>query len=489
MKAEIVKLGRNGLYYGVAMIASKAAGFLMLPIYTRYLTPTDYGVAELLMTTVDIVGMLAGLGITAAIFKVHADYKTDDDKNRVFATALTLVLALGAITAAIGITFSGVLSNLVFFPHDHAALFRLMFITYFLQQGVISIPLLFIRTQENARLFMAISLTKLSIQVALNVTLVAVLQIGLLGILLSALIGEALVATYLLFFVSKKVGFALDRKIAAALFRFGYPFMFVFAGNFILVFADRYFLNVYADLAAIGIYALAYKLAFVMTFLVVVPFQQVWEPQRFRIADTPRAAETFQRVFMYFNIALLVVGLAIALFVHEILVVMSDPEFWSAESLVPYILIAYVFYAWSQFCDFGLHKTGRSARIAQASSLAAVFILIALYFLVPRFGIVGAPIALIFAFGIRFAAIHRLANAAYPMQYGFRSVALLLAVAIGVYGLSLTVKFDTLATSLAFKTAMLGVFVALIYMFFLKKNERRLLGSFIARPLAARFGR
>lgn len=480
MKAEILKLGRNGLYYGMAMVASKAAGFLMLPVYTRYLSPADYGVAELLMTTVDVISMIAGLGITAAIFKVRADYKTEEERNRVFSTALSLMLVFYAVGSLTGIAFAPGLSTLVFGSSDYGDLFRIVFVTLFLQQGIIAVPLTFIRAQENARLFMAISISKLTLQVSLNVLLLVVYDMGLLGILLSGMLTELLLSTYLMLGARRVVGLRLERDKAVTLLRFGFPFIFTSLGSFTLVFADRYFLNAYTNLETIGLYALAYKIGFMLVFLAVMPFQQVWEPQRFRVSESPTGEATFQRVFLYMNVLLLGLGLAIVLFAREILTVMADPAYWSAANFVPFVVLAYVLHTWTFFCDFGLQKTGQSGRLAQISLLAAGLIVIALFWTVPRYGAYGALVSLIGAYLVRFLLVYVASQRAYPYNYGFSRVTSLLAVAV-VLAAAATLGPVALGPAIGFKLFLLLAFFATVYAGFLGVEERKFFARFLKR--------
>ena len=58
--------------YSIAMLARRAAGILMLPIYTRLLTPADYGVLELLDLTTSMLSILVGMRIGQALFYFYA---------------------------------------------------------------------------------------------------------------------------------------------------------------------------------------------------------------------------------------------------------------------------------------------------------------------------------------------------------------------------------------------------------------------------------
>ncbi|RME28056.1 MAG: lipopolysaccharide biosynthesis protein, partial [Candidatus Zixiibacteriota bacterium] len=62
--------------YMAGQLLSRLISFIMLPIYTRFLTPADYGILELLSMTVDIVAMLAGAGISAALLRFYSEKET-----------------------------------------------------------------------------------------------------------------------------------------------------------------------------------------------------------------------------------------------------------------------------------------------------------------------------------------------------------------------------------------------------------------------------
>ena len=68
------RVGRHTLIYGAGMMLSRAISFVMLPVYTRYLTPADYGVMELIGTTLDLIAIIAGARIAAGIFRFLVEF-------------------------------------------------------------------------------------------------------------------------------------------------------------------------------------------------------------------------------------------------------------------------------------------------------------------------------------------------------------------------------------------------------------------------------
>ena len=80
---HIVKnIARHSLIYGVADILNRSIGFLLIPLYTHYLTPADYGTLELLDLTSYIVGMLAAMGVSNSVVRFYYEFSDQEKKDQ-----------------------------------------------------------------------------------------------------------------------------------------------------------------------------------------------------------------------------------------------------------------------------------------------------------------------------------------------------------------------------------------------------------------------
>jgi O-antigen/teichoic acid export membrane protein len=485
MKTNIRKLGKDGLIYGLGIAISRAASFVMLPIYTRYLTPADYGAAELLTTTIDVIAMIVGLGITGAIFKCYADAGTDDDKKKVISTSLIILLALTLITSLVGIVFSGPISGLVFSDRNFTKYFQLMFITFFIQQGITSIPLMYIRAIGRPQLFVMIGVVKLLVHIALNLYFLVVLKYGLKGVLLSSLIGETVIGTYLLAYSFRHIGFRYSRIVADELIRLGYPFIVTSLSSFILVYSDRYFLKAFNDLDTIGIYALAYKFGFMLSALVVVPFQSAWEPQRYNIAKQEDGKGIFARVFLYLNVVIVSVSLMICLSVGDILKIIASSPYWPASALVPFMLINAVLQSWTIFCDYGLYHARKTGRIATSSVISAALVIALNFVLIPAWGVYGAIFATFCAFIVRLSLRYVWSQRYYTIDYGWGKISGLLLLAAMAYFFRFSVDIHNIVVALAVDSLLFLAYVLIAYYAILDRSERDNIQSFLKEKFAA----
>src|SRR5439155_8290310 len=111
----------------------------------------------------------------------------------------------------------------------------------------------------------------------------------------------------------------------------------------------------------------AYKFAFILSALAVSPFYTMWDAQRFEVAKRPDAKEVYARVFLYLNVVIGAMGLALALFVKDVLYVMSDHSFLPAYRLVPLLIAAQVVFTWAGYWTVGLYICDKTEVMAHGA--------------------------------------------------------------------------------------------------------------------------
>lgn len=477
---ELRSLGKHSLVYGTGVMISKLAGFVMLPIYTRFLTPADYGVMELLSMTVEVIGTVAGIGLASNVMKFYAEYEDPAEKQETLSTAAIAILTLAAVTTIFGLLASTHLSEVVLKQDGRPLYFQIFFLIYLLTTAE-ALPLLLLRILNRSALFVALSTAKLLVMLILNIYFVVHLRMGVVGVLASNLAATAVSSTVLTIFLFRHSGLRFSWMKLKEMVIFSYPIMFVFLGNFVLVFSDRYFLSHFAGNSQVGIYSLAYKFAFILSAFAFTPFNMVWAPQRFRIARQGNAAEVFSRVFVYLNLALGGVAMLIALFIRDFLAVMADPVFLPAYRLVPVLLLAQVVHHWTMYANLGYFITNRTHHFAYASYVGVVAVLLFNILLIPYFGIWGAACATLFAYGMRFVAVNHFSQRHYRIDYRWTLIGRMYLIFGGVIGVRFLLPSAPLAVSLAESVLLLAGATAVTYLTVISHTERVQLRNLLVR--------
>lgn len=427
MAGELRNIGRHTLVYGIGTAVGKLASFLMLPVYTRYLTPADYGVLELMGTTIDVVAMIAGLGLAGALFKEYAALDDARERARMISTVTLASGVLSALAAVAGIAASPLLARWVMDGAGPALWLQLFFVVYFVQ-SLGGIPFLLMRAEDRSLLFVWLNVAKLVATLALTIVFVVWMEMGVLGVILGNLVASGVMGIGLTAWTFRRVGFSFSLPLARRLGRFGAPLVVWSLASFVLAFSDRYFLVHYAGAAEVGLYSLAYRFGFLLSAFAVTPLSQVWEPRRFVVAKQADAQEVFRRVFLWQNVALGACGAGIALLVGDVLWLMADPAFAAAAGVVPLIVAATVLQQWTGFCNLGLYLTDRTRTYAWTGVLGVVAALALNWALIPRWGMWGAAWATLGAYAVRFAAVYVMSQRAYFIGYGWEKVAALCAI-------------------------------------------------------------
>ena len=484
MSSELRTVGRHTLVYGAGAILGRLASFIMLPVYTRFLTPADYGVLELLGTTVDVVAMIAGLGLAAGVFKEYAALEDERERDRMVSTVALASGGLALLTAAAGVLAAPLLAGSVLGNAGQAGYFRVFFLIYFLQ-SLCGVPFLLVQAEQRSMLYVWLNAGKLVFQLALNIWFVVYLRMGVAGVLAGNAIASGVVGVGMTAWVFRRVGVAFSAAAFRRLRAFGTPLVVWSLASFVMTFSDRYFLAHFADQATVGLYSLAYKFSFLLSAFAVTPFLQVWEPRRFVVARRDDGGEVVRRVFLWFNLALGLGAVGLVLLTRDLLVVMSSPAFVAAAAVVPLLLAATVLQQWTAFCNLGLYLRDRTSVYA-ATGLVGVAAVTALNFaLIPRWGMWGAAWATLGAYAVRFAAVYVAAQRVHPIDFGWARVARLGAVLGGALAVRAPPPLPAGPASAAASLVVLACAAGGVYAVVLTADERASLRRLIRRPVAA----
>jgi len=307
-----------------------------------------------------------------------------------------------------------------------------------------------------------------------------------MGVLLSSLIVSSVIGILLLYYTFHDTGLHFSRALARNMLAYSAPLIFSYMGEFILTYSDRYFLKAFGSLGEVGVYSLGYKLGFVLWVFSVKPIFNIWEPQRFEIAQKEDARGTNYRVFLLSNILIITLALIISLFSYDLFRIMSAPDFWAAYKVVPIIILAYIVQAWTSFGNFGLYYRGDTKQIALGTMGGAIAVIILSFLLIPTFKSYGAALATLLAFIIRFLLIYPRAQKYYKLSLPWKKCLMLLMAASLLYIVSQQISIDSILLSIAFQSIVVLIFILLLFLLpIFGKREKKAVYEIIINPKTA----
>lgn len=488
MNKDLINTIRHAGIFSLLILVNRGVSFIMLPIYTRFLTPADYGILELIEMTVDIISVIAGMGILSGLFKFYYQFKEEHDKKELVSTMFIMVIIFYFVACFLGGMSSSFLSSLIFRTEKYTSYITIAFINLFLQSTLCFVPLVYLRAQQRSSFFVVVSGIKLIIQLTLNILFVVYLEMGVMGVLYSSMISSLGIGLSMTTYTFSRIGFQLSKDKAKMLFNFGYPFVFSSLATFILTFSDRYFLNHYFELSVVGIYSLAYKFGFLLASFPIAPIMNIWMVQRFELINKDGYEKIYNQFFSWFCIISLSAALLISMAVRDVIRVMSAPSFWDAYKIVPIIVLAYFFQPCTDFFNFGIYHTGKTKHIAYSNLFSSIVIIALSFLLIPRYGALGAAWATLISFTVRLLYVYIISQKLFKIQYALgRPIGTLIisiAVYLGYHGIVSFPLFDKLFLSSAMTMFLLLVFFVLLFSFnIIKTEEKRSIMNSLRSPV------
>lgn len=482
-RTSLRRLGRDTLIYSIGTVLSRAVSFFMLPVYTRYLTTSDYGVLQLLDMTVDIANILFLAGMTAGMSLFY--FQTTDERARgtIVRTGFALEIALAAI-AAISVTIAA--PAIWRYGMDGAGSTTLVRMAgaNFALQTISAAPLALLMMRQRSQQVVYISLAKLVLQLGLNILFVVGFKLGVTGILLTGMIVNAVLGAGLAVWMLRETEGGVSWQIVRRLRRFGTPYQITAAGAFILSFGDRFFLQASHGASAVGLYGLAYQFGFLLYQLGSDPLFKAWGPQRLQLVNAPAEVRDPKnaRGFFYFNLLLITVATGIGVFIRPVLQVMTTPPFHSAAALVPIILVAYVVGSWMDAVKYGIDVSEKTKYVSYANWIAVVLIMGLYAWLIPPLGGLGAALATLVAFVVRFGLIYYWSQRLFPVRYDWRPVLTLAGIGGAAVFVATFTPTASLVTLLGISTFLMLAYGAVVWSLVLGPEDRKIVREVALRP-------
>ena len=413
--SQAKQIVKHSSIYAVGNISRQLVGFLMLPVYTRFLSPADYGVVGLLIFMISLIELLFGGHLFHAVPKFYFQKESETERRVFLSTALITTVFISSVTVSLVVIFRENASQILFGTAEYShlvSLFAVLILTHALE----NYAMVFIRIQKKPWLFVGASTTKLVLQLSLNIYFVVILQMGVFGVAISTMTSSILFTGVMTAYTVWHTKLAYQKEIAITLIRFSWPLWVGGIAGLYIGSANRYFIRIFGSLDDVGLFELAAKFGSVILVLVWTPFAQYWQTERFSIYKQSNPIPIYQGVFKTISTLLVLAALGISLFSAPVIEIMSDKKFHAASLAIPFLTFGAVFQCLTIFNNFSFLLKEKTSWMSRNSYFTAAIITIFYLILIPKFGYVGAAISLLAAFIIQFIIVFYSAKVHYDMQ-------------------------------------------------------------------------
>lgn len=404
--------------YTVSKIINAAIPFLLMPVLTRYLTPTDYGIIAMFSVLLGIVSPFLGLSLHGAVGVRYFDRSETDLPKYIGNCFIILAVSTSVVSLAMWL-FARPISLYSAFPRRW--LWTVVVVAAAQFAGLIQLTL------WQAELKPVRYAVFQNLQTLVNVGLTLLLVVGL-GMNWQGRI-DAQVTTMAVFGIaavvflrgSGRLNLTYDRPRAASALRFGIPLIPHALGGMLMVQTDRIFLANMVGVATAGIYTVGYQFGSVIELL-SASFNQAFSPWLFERLnrDEPGMKRRIVKLtYVYFGVILLL-AMFLALVVPWFLTFFVGKDFVEAGKYVFWIVLGYACNGMYYMVANYIFYTAKTAVLAWVTFSTALLNIAFNYIFIRLNGPVGAAQASALAFFVIFILTWILSARVYKMPWNLK---------------------------------------------------------------------
>jgi len=468
MIEKVLRLGKETAIYGLSSIVGRFLNFLLVPFYTNFLTPAEYGVFTNVYAYIAFVFVVYGYGMDSAYMRFVSTLDMGDKKQN-FSTPF-FSLAATSVLFSVGIHLAATpLGSLIGLTAGQANLVQ--YAAWILFFDTLSIvPFAYLRMENKAKMFAGLRILNIVINGALTVILLVVLHVGIEAMFIANLLASASTFLTLLWLAFSQLTLRFSKPLYREFLRFGLPYIPASLAGIAIQVIDRPIVKALTNDATLGIYQASYRLG-VFMMLVVGMFDYAWRPFFLTHAKDPDAKELFAKVFTYLVALMMLVFVTVSLFIDDIVRIhlfggyFINPKFWGGLSIVPVVLLAYVFTGAYVNFVVGVYLEKKTKYLPYATGAGAVVNVVANYALIPKLGIMGAAIATLLSYVVMAIGIYFPSQRLYRVRYEWGRIARLAAAAMVAFlTYSLLQLEPGSASGIIIKSLICAVFVVLVFL-------------------------
>jgi O-antigen/teichoic acid export membrane protein len=451
------------------MLIPKIAQFFLLPVYTRFLSPAEYGIISNVLVINAIIALTYTLALDRAIFRLYFDFKKENEKRDYLGTIFIGISISAVIITALAFALSDLIGSIYksieFYPYMSLSILSSAVASFHI------VPKTTYFVKEKANIFVSLSVAEFLSRNIFIFSFVVLLEKGVLGYLQGQLIGNLILLPLFLFLAKKQTNFRFVKSYFKKSLKFSLPLLPMALSVWIINFSDRIFIERYFSTNDVGIYSLGYNIS----MLIVIfsdSFYKAYNPYYFKTAANnirEKALSILKKTNTIYLLIVILFCASIALFAKEGIIILFDERYREAYKIVAIISLSYVFAKGAGIIQLAIYQDKKTSFLLIVSLIGAAVNIGLNFLLVEKHGAFGAAWATVFTFVIMF--IIKLMYSKYVFYASFNK---LIVIPLFIILVIVNVIFYYIEINVVYSIIIKLLTLGLLIMFFWSKYKSEL---------------
>lgn len=366
---------KNTFIYAIGNFGSKALNFLLLPLYSYYLSKDEFGVYDLIIATIALLVPLVSIQISESTYRWLLDAKDEFTKQRKAISSGLMVLASSILLFFILFAIS------LFFVHYQYTVYLIFLLLTssslpFFQQAL--------RGLGKNKVYAVSGIINTFFVLVFNILFLVVFKFKIESLLLSTIIANALTIFFICWsiklasFISIKNLKAIEIKEMIA---YALPLIPNYISWWLINVADKYIILYLLGIEANGIYAMSSRFPSIISIVNSI-FLMAWQDHSIKADTDSKSTEFTSNMFNRFvslELSVVIFLISITPFIIKFAI---DPKFVESYRYIPFMYIGIAYSAFAAYVGVGYQKEKNTKHIFTTTIIGGIInILISFAFL------------------------------------------------------------------------------------------------------------
>jgi len=479
---DIKYLAKSSIVYGAGSVILKIIGFFLIPVYTRFLTPADYGIMAVTGSIGSVLEIIITLKLTSAVTFYYFNTEDEHERRKIIGTIWILMTLISFVLTLMLDQFGDTVTSLIFRSVPYSPYIRLAIWTAFFS-GQSLLPLVLYKIFEQPKQYIALTITNSLLTIALIIYLVVYQKQGAYGYMLGTFLGAVTTSIIFVIVSIRQSELVIQWKMFRGIMAYSLPLIPHAVSGWLLNLSDRTILERFVSLDDIGIYSLGYQFGSII-MLISTAINYAWVPYLFKTAkeDGEHANFRIARLSTYYVLIMAFMTLGISLFLNNIIVLMTDSSFHAATQVTYWILWGHFLNSLYYIPVNFLFLTKNTKYIPIITLISGVINVSLNIFFVPQFGIQAAAVVTLVSYAVMLLLVWVISQRLYPIEYEYRRIGLIILATILLFGLGTFINLSEIISLIILKVVLLSSFPIFLFIFgFFRDTEKQMALAFIRK--------
>lgn len=470
MRQYLKEIGIHSAIYSVSTVLTRAAGIILIPIYTRFLTTSDYGIISNVTSLINVFIILLPLGLNPALSRFFFDFEDKSEQQKSLFGTLFISLFISGLLINLFISFFGEDFFQIILPGLDFEPFILLAIWTAFTGTVFQFKINLLRVRKQSIQYGLFTFGRFLITIILTVVAIVHLGYGAIGKVASEFISWSIFFVIAIYSLWRDIRLEINWQMLKKALQYGLPTLPHSLSGVIISLVDKIFLTNLRGLGTVGVYTIGFQFGSVL-HLILYSINLSWVPFFMNLAKEKgdEAKGIFARLTTYYVIVVYFLGLMISFFSKEIVQLFTTRSYYDSAYIVPIFVFSFVLTGFYYIISAKILYVKRAVKYLPLATLSSAALNVVLaYLLIDAYGMQGAAWARLISSILTFIIAFWISQIFYPIKYEYRRILVLTIIAACLTVVYLLVQFTGILSVVQFiflKIVLIGLYFLILLLF------------------------